>query len=984
MPVFAKIIPEAVSLRKPRILHSALFQREWYVSRYSHDFEAQEDPLDHYIRCGDKQGFFPNPYLDPEWYREKANITQKYKKTSLEHYLEHAKARKLSPSRLFDSKLYLCEYPDVAKSELPALAYHLKFGLHEGKCAFHARLKRDVQRKGKKSKSIIQDMKVIAASGLFNETWYLAHYMDMRNKHGEALLHYVEFGGDEDRMPNPIFSTCWYRDHYMRVSSNDHPLAHYINVGIKKGYNPAETFCSKSYKANAKQNGWRKGEDPLRHFLTHGYVKGDPWPEPDPSSLPKAKTKKNALPVHEQLRGMTDYPPKPLNPETGTFYKNRMNIHWVVPEFSAGAGGHMTICRMASILERFGHKQTIWIHNPGPKRTDETGYDDIQKYFQFFSGDVRVLDERFEDAKGDALIATDCWTVWPSLSASNFKRRFYFVQDYEPSFYPVGAFSLAAEQTYKKDLDCICASPWLSKLMEDRYGRWARPFWLAADTGLYHPPKKKKQNRIPRIAFYSRYFTARRAVELGFLALEILADRGVKFEVDFFGADLGAIKAPFKFRDHGVAVPDHLSQLFQASDLGVVFSATNYSLVPQEMMACGLPIIELKGESTECIFPSDTVSLAEPNPEKIADAMEAMILSPEKREKQQAAALEWVRQFTWEKSARIVENALVERLAEFATPEVAPEETYEGVKASVVIPTYNAGPKFQGILEAVTNQVTPWPFEVLVIDSGSTDSTLKTVKKFPSVKLHSIEAKDFNHGATRNLGVELTEGEFVAFLTHDALPADNRWLYKLVTSLERDPKAAGAFGCHLPYPSASPFTKRDLNQHFANFNKHPLSVSKYTEARRYRTGKNAWRQFLHFYSDNNSCMRRSVWEKIPYRAIQFGEDQVWADDIIKAGYNKVYSPRARVYHSHDFSPEESYERNRIESAFFKHFFGYRLIKDQETLEKTLKDLEKQDREWAKANHVSAAVLKKRLADNEARLKGYLDGANMENTSEMFD
>jgi hypothetical protein len=84
-----------------------------------------------------------------------------------------------------------------------------------------------------------------------------------------------------------------------------------------------------------------------------------------------------------------------------------------------------------------------------------------------------------------------------------------------------------------------------------------------------------------------------------------------------------------------------------------------------------------------------------------------------------------------------------------------------------------------------------------------------------------------------------------------------------------------------------------------------------------------WRRFMHFFSDNNSCLRRSVWEKHPYPEIEFGEDQAWADLIIKAGYSKVYAPTACVYHSHEFTLEQTAERKEIEREFFRSYFGYR-------------------------------------------------------------
>ena len=75
------------------------------------------------------------------------------------------------------------------------------------------------------------------------------------------------------------------------------------------------------------------------------------------------------------------------------------------------------------------------------------------------------------------------------------------------------------------------------------------------------------------------------------------------------------------------------------------------------------------------------------------------------------------------------------------------------VKVSVVIPTKNAGPQLRSVLDAVINQQTDWPFEVLVIDSGSTDGTVDLVKLYSSVRLIEISASEFEHSKTRNFAI---------------------------------------------------------------------------------------------------------------------------------------------------------------------------------------------------------------------------------------
>lgn len=244
------------------------------------------------------------------------------------------------------------------------------------------------------------------------------------------------------------------------------------------------------------------------------------------------------------------------------------------------------------------------------------------------------------------------------------------------------------------------------------------------------------------------------------------------------------------------------------------------------------------------------------------------------------------------------------------------------MKASVIIPTKNPGDQFFAVLESVISQKTPWEYEILVIDSGSTDGTVNYVLSKKEVKLLNIPPEEFGHGKTRNLGAEKSTGEFIVYITHDALPANQNWLFNLVEACDVSNDIGGAFGRHIAYDDASPFTKRDLKLHFDNLLMSG-SVLRLEDLSRYEIDP-GYRQLLHFFSSNNACLRRSVWEKIPLPDVDFAEDQIWAKTIIEAGYSKAYADNAIVYHSHDFGPWETGRRSFDESYAFKRYFGYNL------------------------------------------------------------
>ncbi|RKJ99822.1 glycosyltransferase family 2 protein [Alicycliphilus denitrificans] len=240
-------------------------------------------------------------------------------------------------------------------------------------------------------------------------------------------------------------------------------------------------------------------------------------------------------------------------------------------------------------------------------------------------------------------------------------------------------------------------------------------------------------------------------------------------------------------------------------------------------------------------------------------------------------------------------------------------------RASVLIPVKNGGALLGEVLDAVLAQSTPWPFEVVVVDSGSRDGSVECARQ-RGVRVELIPAAEFGHGRTRNYLASLSRGDFLVFITQDARPADAHWLRHLVEGCDSAPDVAGAFGPHRAHPGARHVTERELAEHFAGFGS-VLSRVQLEDRERFDR-EVGYRQWLHFFSNNNSCLRRSVWEKLPFPDVMFAEDQTWMLSAIKAGYAKAFVPEAAVYHSHDFGVWETLQRNFDEASSFQRDFGY--------------------------------------------------------------
>jgi glycosyltransferase involved in cell wall biosynthesis len=216
---------------------------------------------------------------------------------------------------------------------------------------------------------------------------------------------------------------------------------------------------------------------------------------------------------------------------------------------------------------------------------------------------------------------------------------------------------------------------------------------------------------------------------------------------------------------------------------------------------------------------------------------------------------------------------------------------------SVVIPTRDAGPRFERTLEAVRAQVVPErQVEIVLVDSGSCDGTLALGEHYGARAL-AIAPDAFNHGATRNLGVAHSEGTLVAFLVQDACPADADWLAALVRAVESDDRVVGAYGRQLAWPDDDPLTRFLVDQwHRVQGQRRTvqelagpdaLASLPYPERRR-RTG----------FDNVSSIVRREAWDRQPFRPVRFAEDVDWAKRMLVAGYRLVYEPASRVYHSH--------------------------------------------------------------------------------------
>ena len=134
---------------------------------------------------------------------------------------------------------------------------------------------------------------------------------------------------------------------------------------------------------------------------------------------------------------------------------------------------------------------------------------------------------------------------------------------------------------------------------------------------------------------------------------------------------------------------------------------------------------------------------------------------------------------------------------------------------TVAIPVRNGGALLGEVLTAVQAQRVDRPLELLVADSGSTDGSRRRVRHHGASLIEVIPTQ-FSHGATRNRLAERASGSHIAFLTQDAVPADERWLASLLEGFDAGENVGLVFGPYRARPEASLMVRRELDQWFSS------------------------------------------------------------------------------------------------------------------------------------------------------------------------
>jgi rhamnosyltransferase len=199
-------------------------------------------------------------------------------------------------------------------------------------------------------------------------------------------------------------------------------------------------------------------------------------------------------------------------------------------------------------------------------------------------------------------------------------------------------------------------------------------------------------------------------------------------------------------------------------------------------------------------------------------------------------------------------------------------------KVSVVVRAKNEERCIGETLAAVRGQRCQ-DFEIIVVDSGSTDRTPEIAVEFGATLVH-LDPREFTYGYALNLGISHSSGELLVSLSAHATPESGEWLERLVQGF-RYSAVAAVYGRLIPRPNVSPFELMGM---------HISGVTSRTPRLQSRSSR---------FSNTNGAIRRKLWEVAPFdEDLPGAEDIEWARRVQRMGYLIAYEPGAAVHHSH--------------------------------------------------------------------------------------
>jgi rhamnosyltransferase len=239
---------------------------------------------------------------------------------------------------------------------------------------------------------------------------------------------------------------------------------------------------------------------------------------------------------------------------------------------------------------------------------------------------------------------------------------------------------------------------------------------------------------------------------------------------------------------------------------------------------------------------------------------------------------------------------------------------------SIIIRSFNEAWALRETLPALRAQdYKNW--ELIVIDSGSTDGSVELIRAAQPQHFIQIEPHEYHPARVMNSGMELARSNFCIFLNADATPQGNNWLRPLVRPLFV-PHCAAVFGKQIPRPNCKAVFAHDYERCFGRWGECPhepkiknadAQATAREDARpitKTFSDKRDSKHWEHFFSMASSGIRKDIWAQRKFdEHMRYSEDDEYTRWCRAQGYQIVYVPESVAMHSHNYTPQEAWKRS---------------------------------------------------------------------------
>lgn len=341
--------------------------------------------------------------------------------------------------------------------------------------------------------------------------------------------------------------------------------------------------------------------------------------------------------------------------------KDAYSICFLLPAITAYSGGITGIFRLGTYLANFGHQVTYIDCNNAVVAESITN---AKINFQQFKGDIITLQTLNTLNDSFDIGISTLWDTAYILKQYNarFSYKMYFIQDFEPAFYPLGDLYFMCSKTYQFGFHLVSLGPWNAKKIVETFPNLSVDYIdFPVELKVYELAKRKiKIDHQLDLAIFLK-LEPKRAPDLlpqCLIALQhALQAKGIKLNCWIFGTDI-SLGLPFA-KSLGMLKHDALQALYTKCQIGLVASFTNISYVTFEMISRGLPVIEFAEGSAPMFFKENELIFVDSAPINFSNKIVYYLEHQDQLNNVVVNSQKAIQNIPWEKSAKAFNDIIM-------------------------------------------------------------------------------------------------------------------------------------------------------------------------------------------------------------------------------------------------------------------------------------------------------------------------------------